>query len=46
MEAAPGFAAWRPESGVWEPDGEGLIRQTEGGAGGRLSLAEAVDGPS
>lgn len=45
-EAAPAFADWRPESGVWKPDGEGLVRQTESGTGGRLSLADAVAGPS
>ncbi|GHK01641.1 hypothetical protein ACWEWI_33585 [Streptomyces sp. NPDC003753] len=45
-ETAPGSVAWRPESGVREPDGEGLVRQTQSGTGARLSLADAVDGPS
>ncbi|UXY24021.1 hypothetical protein N8I84_38945 [Streptomyces cynarae] len=45
-ETAPGSATRRPESGVRESDGEGLVRQTESGTGARLSLADAVDGPS
>ncbi|WP_241826833.1 alpha-L-arabinofuranosidase C-terminal domain-containing protein [Streptomyces graminilatus] len=47
-ETAPGFADWQPESGVWKPDGEALIRQTRNDASSdtRLSLADAVAGPS
>jgi alpha-L-arabinofuranosidase len=42
----PPLAAWRAESGTWEADGEGRFRQTASGAGSRLLLPDAVDGPS
>ncbi|MER5183481.1 alpha-L-arabinofuranosidase C-terminal domain-containing protein [Streptomyces sp. NPDC002896] len=43
---APDFADWVAESGSWEPDGDGRIRQTANGPGASLVLADAVDGPS
>ncbi|MDX3224936.1 alpha-L-arabinofuranosidase C-terminal domain-containing protein [Streptomyces sp. ME19-01-6] len=42
----PDFAGWDTESGTWEPDGAGGIRQTANGSGARLLLADAVDGTS
>lgn len=40
---APDFAGWDTESGSWQSDGAGGIRQTANGSGARLLLADAVD---
>ncbi|KPI08191.1 alpha-L-arabinofuranosidase domain protein [Actinobacteria bacterium OK074] len=43
----PEFVNWHAESGTWEPDGGGGVRQTASGTeGARLLLPEAVDGRS
>ncbi|MEU0805967.1 alpha-L-arabinofuranosidase C-terminal domain-containing protein [Streptomyces sp. NPDC005970] len=43
---APDFGDWHAESGTWEPDGTGGVRQTAGGTDARLLLPYAADGPS
>ncbi|WP_405467296.1 alpha-L-arabinofuranosidase C-terminal domain-containing protein [Streptomyces canus] len=45
-EPAPDLGDWQAESGVWEPYGEGGVRQTATGTDARLLLPDAVDGLS